>query len=257
MVNGKKSHYCLNTSTEISRLNALVRGKIVVVELAGWMHDALIKVQKDQVKPWMFHCMEGRSDKFKVPLPEDKELLTSSPIDPAWIQAATAVVIQKVQELIEIVTDSGACPLARVLGILEGPFGPKEGPHAPARASRDASVQASINSNNFTRAQSVPDCMVREIMREFLKRGWEYTYYYEGEATAVAQFGIADYCLITSDDVDARYMLFYSNPATTAYIIYPRAFYQRAQLKNKEGSFWPQGSLLGVLVSDEDFQKGN
>ena len=191
MVNGKKSHYCLNTSTEISRLNALVRGKIVVVELAGWMHDALIKVQKDQVKPWMFHCMEGRSDKFKVALPEDKELLTSSPIDPAWIQAATAVVIQKVQELIEIVTDSGACPLARVLGILEGPFGPKEGPHAPARASRDASVQASINSNKFTLAESVPDCMVREIMREFAKRGWEYTYYYEGKGCTLAS---ADDC---------------------------------------------------------------
>ena len=181
---GKKSHYCLNTSTTLSRLNTLVRGSIIFVELAGWMHDALVRVQKDQVKPWMFHCMEGRSGKFTVPRPEDELLLKSSPIDPGWIIAAAGFVINKFQQLVDIVTDGGACPQGRCVGIFEGPFGPKE--DGPARAGRDASVQKSINLNKFTAAQSVPDCMTREIMREFKKHTWEFTYYKEGEATAVA-----------------------------------------------------------------------
>ena len=52
-------------------------------------------------------------------------------------------------------------------------------------------------------------------------------------------------------------MLFYRNPASTAYIIFPRAALQRIQLKDAEGGFWPEGALLGVVASDEDFQNGN
>ena len=116
-----------------------MRGSIIFVELAGWMHDALVRVQKDQVKPWMFHCMEGRSDKFTVPRPEDELLLTSSPIDPSWIRAAAGFVIKKFQQLVHVVTDGGASPQGRCVGIFEGPFGPKE--DGPARVGRDASVQ--------------------------------------------------------------------------------------------------------------------
>ena len=145
MAKGKKSHYFLNTSMKISRLNTLVRGKIVFVELAGWLHDALVKVQKDQTKPWMFHCMEGRSDKFTVSRPADQLLLKNSPIDPAWIQAASAFVVTKFQELVDVVTDGDISVQGRVVGIFEGPFGPKE--EGPARKGRDASVQKSIDLN--------------------------------------------------------------------------------------------------------------
>ena len=210
MAKGKKSHYFLNTSMTISRLNTLVRGKIVFVELAGWLHDALARVQKDQTKPWMFHCMEGRSDKFTVPRPEDQLLLKNSPIDPAWIQAASAFVVTKFQELVDIVTDGGVSVQGRVVGIFEGAFGPKE--EGPARKARDCSVQKSIDLNQFTAAQSVPDCMTHEIMREFRKKGWEFTYYKEGEATAVAQFRIADFCIMTSDDIKRQQKPFNSSP---------------------------------------------
>ena len=257
MAKGKKSHSFWNTSTDISRLNTLVRDKIVFVELAGWMHDSLIAVRTDQVKPWMFHCIEGRIGKFTVPRPEDELLLKSSPIDPAWVKNAAMCVVQKFQNLLDVVTDGGTCEKARCVGLFEGLFRPKEGPMAPARAERDERVQKSINQNTFTAAAAVPDCLVRETMRMFAERHWEFTYYFEGEASAVAQFGVAHFALITSDDVDARFMLFYSNPAPTGYLIYPRSYYQQRQLKNPvNGLFWPKGSFLGVIASDADFKNG-
>ena len=123
----------------------------------------------------MFHCIEGRPvGKFTVPRPEDELLLKSSPIDPAWIKAASMSVVKKFQELVDVVTDGGICADGRCVGIFEGAFGPKE--EGPARAGRDASVQKSINKNKFT-AAAVPDCMVRQTMRDFAERGWEFTYY--------------------------------------------------------------------------------
>ena len=249
---GKKSHFYLNTSTLVSRLNTIIRNKIVFIELAGWIHEALVRVTKDQVKPWMFHCM---SSKFAVPRPEDAPFLKESPIDPAWVRAAAKHVVEKFKQVFDVVTDGGDAAGGRCVGVFEGLFGPKE--DGPARASRDAALQKMINENKFTAAASVPDCLVRETMRMFDENSWEFTYYYEGEATVVAQFDTADYCLMTSDDVDARFMLFKKVPAAKEYIIFPRKFYARKQLKNPEGLFWPEGSLLGVIVSDEDFQNGS
>ena len=136
---GKKSHFYLNTSTLVSRLNTIIRNKIVFIELAGWIHEALVRVTKDQVKPWMFHCMEGRSSKFAVPRPEDAPFLKESPIDPAWVRAAAKHVVEKFKQVFDVVTDGGDAAGGRCVGVFEGLFGPKE--DGPARASRDAALQ--------------------------------------------------------------------------------------------------------------------
>ena len=58
---------------------------------------------------------------------------------------------------------------------------------------------------------------------------------------------------MTSDDVDARFMLFYPNPFHKGYIIYPRKYYLRLHKKDPNGDYWPEGSVLGVVASDDDF----
>ena len=64
-----------------------------------------------------------------------------------------------------------------LLVFLKAFFDPKE--NGPARKSRDESIQKLIDDNAFS-AQSIPDCFVRELMKEFDRRKWERVHYAEG-----------------------------------------------------------------------------
>ena len=106
---GSKSHVYLNTSTDITRLNSLIRGKLVLVELAGWCHESLIKIPPGNIsKLWTYHCNEGRKrGTFTIPLGrhDDMLLLDSSPIDFSYVQTAVQFVCEKYKVLLDVVTD--------------------------------------------------------------------------------------------------------------------------------------------------------
>ena len=106
-------------------------------------------------------------------------LLDSSPIDFSYVQTAVQFVCEKYKVLLDVVTDGEdhTTSAGRLVGVFEGFFDPKE--NGPARKSRDESIQKSIDSNVFS-AQSIPDCFVRELMKEFDRLGWERVHYAEG-----------------------------------------------------------------------------
>ena len=112
-----KSHSWLGTSTVVGRLNTLMRGKKIIVELAGWIHESLVKVRGEMVKPWAYHCAEGRpTGTFHG---GDPLLLAKSPIDADWLEACAQHVVKKVQDLHDIVTDHGLCPSGKVVLVFE------------------------------------------------------------------------------------------------------------------------------------------
>ena len=58
------------------------------------------------------------------------------------------------------------------------------------------------------KAQAVPDCLVRLLARKMEERGWQYIFAKgEGDATPVDGFGIFHFGIITSEDVDARFLV--------------------------------------------------
>ena len=72
-------------------LNYVIRGKWVIVEMAGWLHESLNRVRHDMVKPWQYHCLEGRPGEFHG----EAALLLESLIDPTWVQLAAEEVCAK------------------------------------------------------------------------------------------------------------------------------------------------------------------
>ena len=242
-----KSHKWLGTSIKVERLNTLLRGKNIIVELAGWIHESLHKVRGVMVKPWAYHCVENR--------PEgtfhggDPRLFAKSPIDADWLEACALYVVKKVQDLHDIVTDHGSCTSGKIVLVFETTYGPKE--NGVARALRDALLQAMFTSGSFS-ATGVPDCLIRMIARKFQAKGWTFIFpAAEGEATIAAGFGVFDHGIMTSDDVDARYMLFKDDP--TGYLIYPRRHYHTGPCPTNNLP-WPAESFLGVLARDADWR---
>ena len=125
---GSKSHAYLNTSTDITRLNTLIRGKVIFVEMAGWLHESLIKIPPGITsKLWTYHCLEGRKPgTFTIPLGRRDEmlLLESSPIEFSYVQTAVQFVCDKYKALLDVVTDGEdhKTSAGRVVGVFEGLF---------------------------------------------------------------------------------------------------------------------------------------
>ena len=85
---GSKGHWMLNTPGQLVWMNAHLRGKIVAIELAGWMHECLLRVSSQHAKDWMLHTYEARAHKFFPSELLKKLAADGNPLNPAFVEAA-------------------------------------------------------------------------------------------------------------------------------------------------------------------------
>ena len=249
---GAKAHNQFGTSKNPVPINTFIRGKHGIIEMAGIMHNAVSSsVRNDTAVPWNYHCLEGAAEGLYKNL--DERFHPESRIDAIALQVVVDKVISDFETIrAQVVTvDLDGTTSGDLEAAFEGYYKPKE--EGCARRSRIANTQKGI-LEGFVSGSLIPDCLVRAVCHAMDKKGYKYVIgLAEGEATVVAQYncGVFQFCIMSSEDVDARGLMLWPNSKDQGYLIYPRRQYHDPRDAN--GRFYPSGTILGVVVSDDDY----
>ena len=249
---GAKSHNQFGTSRIPVPINNFIRGKNGLIEMAGIQHNAVSTIVKnDAAAPWNYHGLEGAA--YGVYENFDERFHPESPIDAHVLEDVVNKIVSDYEKYRDqVVIDNGdGTSSGRLVAVFEFIYFPKE--LGCARHSRVMKTQQEINEG-FVSGSLIPDCLVRALCREMDRKGYEYVVgLAEGEATVVAQYnyGVFQFCIMSSEDVDARGLMLWPNAKDQGYLIYPRRQYQK--YRDANGNYYPSGTILGVVVSDDDY----
>ena len=211
MPKGQKKHAQFNTSTDPRPINNFIRGKTGIVEMAGYQHNGIAAVKHQSAANWNHHCLEGAPEGTYENL--DNRFRPEAPIDEDLMDEVVLRIMEDFKTIRDVVVinndGDGTTTTGRLVAVFEGKYFPKE--EGCAREARIAKTQKDINEG-FVTASLIPDCLVRKLCRAFDAAGYEYVLGpAEGEASVVAQYryGIFDFCIMSSEDVDERALMLY------------------------------------------------